>query len=161
MDALSSIMNAISIGETMLKSKSAYDQAQLKLEVDKLVDSLLEAKREIRKMDDLLDEQNREIKKLKNELEVKASAPKVGRFEDGIYKLDESGWPTGNPYCMTCFAKDERLSPITQASLIPDVTMCSVCNSSFQTLKTPQKIHTRFNQKKKDPNFKPDVEILN
>ena len=42
-----------------------------------------------------------------------------------------------------------------------DVTMCSVCNSSFQTLKTPPKIHTRFAQKMKDPNFKPDVEILN
>lgn len=161
MDALSSIMNAISIGETMLKSKSAYDQAQLKLEIDKLVDSLLEAKREIRKMDDLLDEQNHEIKKLKNELKVKASAPKVGRYEDGVYKLDENGWPTGNPYCMTCFTNAEKLSPITQASLIPEVTVCSVCNSSFQTLKTPQKIHTRFEQKKKDPNFKPDVEILN
>ncbi|MFA0179383.1 hypothetical protein AB4463_03160 [Vibrio cyclitrophicus] len=159
---LATIKTAMEIGDVLIKAQGSYDKAQLKIEVERLVDSLHEVKKQVRTLDDVIYDQEQEIRELKGQLAAKKAVPKVGRYLDAVYKLDSNGWPTGNPYCLNCFAKNESLSPISPASIIPKITECGTCISSFPTTSAPKNVHKFLEQKKsRSDTFEPDVEILN
>ncbi|EJG0618269.1 hypothetical protein [Vibrio parahaemolyticus] len=160
--ALATIKTTIEIGDLLIKAQGSYDKAQLKIEIERLIDSLHDVKKQVRSLDDVIYEKDLEIKELKGQLAAKEAAPKVGRYLDAIYKLDERNWPTGNPYCPTCFANSRTLSPITPLGLIQSTSRCGTCQTTFKTLRTPSSIHTSLNQQKeRSEAFEPDVEILN
>lgn len=159
---LSSVKTASDIGNLLISSHSAYDKAQLKIEIEKLIDALHEVKQQSRAIEDVIYDKDQEIKQLKAQLAERNAAPKVGHYQDAVYKLDDNNWPKGNPYCPACFASDEKLLPVTPLGLIQGTSRCGSCKTTYKTINTPASVHKKLEQQKaRSEAFEPDVEILN
>ncbi|WP_305812534.1 hypothetical protein [Photobacterium leiognathi] len=120
---LSGVKSATDIGQLLVEAHSSYDKAQLKIEIEKLVDTLHDVKKQTRALEDELYEKDREIKRLNEKLEQKSKA-KVTIIGQFAYTNNPEGIPVGQAYCASCYENDEALKSF---AIVNTIAACSKC----------------------------------
>ncbi len=112
---------------------SEVEQGELKIQIRKLQensievqDVLLKAKQEILDNRETIQEKDNRISELENKLKFKE---KLVRQNGKYYEKDESGKPTGEPYCSRCW--DLEKTPIYLTQIEEDYFRCPECENPF------------------------------
>lgn len=110
---LSSVKSATDIGQLLIDAHSSYDKAQLKVEIEKLVDALHDVKKQTRSLEDTLYEKDQEIKRLKEELVAQESKVKVSIVGVAAYVHNKNNIPSGLPICPNCYRRNGDIRGLT------------------------------------------------
>ena len=131
---LSNLKTALDVGSFLIKTESALDKALLKIELEKMIDALVEAKHTVRDLDDTIYHKDKLIEELNEKLRNKA---KTVNYLGARYVLGSNGEPTGQPYCPTCWATDHILIPLTTWSNSEGTHKCGKCKNTVIKRKSP------------------------
>lgn len=132
--ALSNLKTALDVGAFLIKADSALDKALLKVQLEKMIDALVEAKQTVRELDDVIYEKDKLIVDLKEKLKNKSKT--VG-FLGARYTVGQNGEPIGPPYCPTCWAMNNELIPLTAWCVREATHKCGKCKNTVQKRKSP------------------------
>lgn len=132
--ALSSLKTAIDVGSFLLKADSALDKAMLKIQLEKMIDSLVDAKQTVRELDNKLYEKDKMIEELTEKL--KYTKITVG-FLGARYYIGKNDEPTGSPFCPTCWATKKELVPLTAWSNNEHTHKCGSCGNTIKKRLSP------------------------
>jgi hypothetical protein len=132
--ALTSLKTALDVGSFIIKADSALDKALLKIELEKMIDALVDAKHTVRDLDDILYEKNRLIEELTAKLK---NTNKTIGFLGARYYIGENGEPTGIPFCPTCWATNKDLVPLTVWSCEDSTYKCGKCKNTVTNRMAP------------------------
>jgi hypothetical protein len=132
--ALNSIKTAIDIGSFIAKADNALDRALLKVKIEEIIDSLSDAKKTIRDLDDVIYEKDKLIKELQEKANNKTET--VG-YLGARYRINIENEPTGTPYCPTCWADGQALSPLTAWSNNEATHKCGKCGNTISSRLSP------------------------
>jgi hypothetical protein len=132
--ALSSLKTALDVGAFILKADSALDKALLKVELEKMIDALVDAKQTVRELDDKLYEKDKLIDELSEKLK---NRNKTVGFLSARYYRSSNGEPTGEPFCPTCWATKKELFPLTAWSVSDPTHKCGSCKNTIEARRSP------------------------
>lgn len=112
---------------------SEVEQGELKIQIRKLQENsievqevLLKAKQEILDNRETILEKDNKIFELENKLKIKE---KLVCQNGKYYEIDESGKPTGEPYCSRCW--DLGKTPIHLIQIEEDYFKCPECKNTL------------------------------
>lgn len=131
---LTSLKTALDVGSFLIKADSALDKALLKVELEKMIDALVDAKQTVRDLDDKIYEKDKLIEELTEKLKNKTKT--VG-FLGARYYIAENGEPTGAPFCPTCWATKTELVPLTAWSNNEHTHKCGSCGNTVKNRMSP------------------------
>lgn len=97
--AITGVKDAIEIAKALRAADKSLEQAEYKLKMSQLIDSLLDAREKAQDAKDLLQEKDIKIAELEKMLEFSG---KLGRQYDAYYELQD-GVMLGEPYCSHCW----------------------------------------------------------
>ncbi|MET0064617.1 MAG: hypothetical protein ABW176_20190 [Candidatus Thiodiazotropha endolucinida] len=132
--ALNSLKTALDVGSFILKADNALDKAMLKIELEKMIDALVDAKQTVRELDDRLYEKDKIIEDLTQKLK---NTNKTIGFLGARYYIGENGEPTGAPFCPTCWATKKELVPLTAWSNKEHTHKCGSCGNTIESRRSP------------------------
>ena len=132
--ALDSLKVALDIGSLLIKSDAALDKAILKIELEKMIDSLVETKHIVRELDNQLYQKEIEIEGLKEQLKNQRST--VG-YLGARYFINDKNEPTGTAYCPTCWAIKKELLPLSAWSMNELTHKCGGCGNIVKSRMSP------------------------
>ena len=132
--ALNSLKTALDVGSFILKADSALDKAMLKIELEKMIDALVDAKQTVRELDDRLYEKDKTIEELTEKLK---NTNKTIGFLGARYYIGKNGEPTGTPFCPTCWATKKELIPLTAWSNSEATHKCGSCGNTIGGRESP------------------------
>lgn len=95
-----SVKTAIDIAKAIKNSDVSLEKAELKLRVAELINALADAKIASAEIIESLKQKDSEIETLKKKLKFKEKLIRVG---EAYFEVDNSGKPTGDPYCSHCW----------------------------------------------------------
>jgi len=132
--ALNSLKTALDVGSFLLKADSALDKAMLKIELEKMIDALVDAKQTVRELDDKLYEKDKLIETLQEKLK---NTKKTIGFLNARYYIGSNGEPTGEPFCPTCWATKKELIPLTAWTNKEQTHKCGSCGNTIEGRRSP------------------------
>ena len=132
--ALGSIKTATDIVRLIKDSGASLEQAEIKLQLAELLLALADAKVDVATIKLDLIEKDDYINSL--EQKIKSQGNTVG-FLGARYFVNESGEPTGSPYCPACWAQSKDLMPLLACSINDTTKKCSKCLTTVLHRKSP------------------------
>ena len=124
---LVSIKNASDIVKSLRNINVSLEDAEHKLQLANLIDSLAEAKMNAAEIQDVIREKDEEIKRLNDALTLKAT---VIKHDDAYYEMGSKGKPKGDAYCLYCWEVNNKLVHLhAEKRLISK--QCSSCKTSY------------------------------
>ena len=97
--ALASIKHATDIARLIRDSSTSLEQAEQKLKLAELIESLAETRIQLADIQEVLVEKDQKIRELEEAFQPKDSLIKRS---DAYYKIGPDGHSIGEPYCMHC-----------------------------------------------------------
>jgi len=126
---------ALGVGKGIILSGSTLDAALLKGELSGMMDALFDVKQHLRDLGDEIEEKDDRIKEL--ELRLTATGRTV-RYLNARYHVNDAGEPTGIAYCVTCWAMDTKLIPLTMTpSCARSGHYCCGCKNTIDIRSSP------------------------
>lgn len=126
--ALSGLKTATEIARYLRSTETAFETADLKLQIADLVDALATAKLSMAEVQDELMAKDEEIRRLQDALDNQA---KVVRFKLAYYEVTETGQPIGDPYCSSCFEQHHKLIHLNQNPRARMESVCPACKNVY------------------------------
>ncbi len=139
--ALNSLKTALDVGSFLLKADSALDKALLKVELEKMIDALVDAKQTVRDLDDRLYEKNKLIEELTEKLK---NRNKTVGYLNARYYIGENGEPTGAPFCPTCWAARKELMPLVAWKAGDSTHKCGSCGNTVSSRNSPLSVNNHI-----------------
>lgn len=132
--ALTSIKTATDLAKLIKNSDLSLENAEVKLQMAELIGALAEAKIELADLQDEMKAKEDKIKQLEESFLLKEQ---VVRYRDAFYKIGDDGNAIGEPFCLNCWAVSQKLFPLHLEHGNRNTKVCSVCNTKYQMLMTP------------------------
>ena len=136
---LVSIKNASDIVKSLRSASVSLEDAEHKLQLANLIESLAEAKMNAAEIQDVIREKDEEIKRLNEALTLKA---KVKKFGEAYFEVDSDETPIGDPYCLHCWEVSNKLVHLHRPIKFYN-PICSLCKNSYSKIaRRPQAVDT-------------------
>lgn len=126
--AISAVKAATDIAKVLRDLNATVQSADLKLKIAELTDALANAKLALIEVHEVVLEKDAEINRLSAALKVRGE---VVRHGDSYFLVNQSGAPTGDPYCSHCFEVKHSLVHINQNPKSRVESVCPNCKNVF------------------------------
>ena len=123
---LTSLKTATEIAKAIKDLDATVEKAELKLKLADLLGSLADAKIAGVELQELLQEKQKEIERLREALAFKARVVKAG---DAYFLKNDTGLPSGEPYCVHCWEGEHALFHLVHGA--GAMWRCTHCNSEI------------------------------
>lgn len=130
--ALTSIKTATDIVKFLKDSDTSIQQAEMKLKLADLLNSLADAKIELVEIQETLAIKDKKITELEDAFQDKDS---LVRNFDAYFKVDENGNPTGVAYCLRCWETDHKQRQLVKNSKDLHVRECTSCGHRYDHMR--------------------------
>lgn len=120
----SGILSATNIAKFMVDSWASLGQAEVKLQLAKLIEALAETKMKVADIQHTLIEKDEEIKTLTKTIETAKNI----NWKPPYYYIDKDGSEEG-PYCQRCYDSDRKTIRVQEVS--DGHRKCFVCNNIY------------------------------
>ncbi len=102
---LTSLKAATDIAKALKSADISLENAETKLKMAELIESLADAKMQAADIQEVIQEKDKRIAELEAEFDSKS---KLVRHYDAYYEIDDTGQPTGAPYCSHCWEVNHK-----------------------------------------------------
>jgi len=133
-EILSTLSTAISLAVRLREISKNIEDAEFKNLLADLSLELATLKIEMADIQIKSLEKNNEIESLKEKLKNKEK--NIG-FLGARYYVNESGEPTGSPFCPVCWAKSHDLYPLIRWNQNQTTNKCGVCENTIEGRQSP------------------------
>ncbi len=131
--ALAGVRHAIDIVRFLRESGTSLENAEQKLKLADLIETLADTRIQLADIQTLLLEKDQKIKELEEAFESKDSLIK---HSDAYYETDFPGHAIGEPYCMHCWEVNHKKYHLQHFHKGALNTVCSVCKNLYQVGRT-------------------------
>ncbi len=125
---INGIKTATDIAKFLKDADISLEKAELKLQIAELINSLADTKISITEIQKIIEEKDNEIAKLKKGLELQS---KLVRHNEVYYEVDDTGKPTGDPYCPYCYEVDHTAVHIYENPDNRNQCICPSCKNKL------------------------------
>lgn len=133
-NALVSLEAAVNLAKGLTAVDKALDQTEQKLKIIELRETLAEAREAILESKEVTRSLHEEIEELQEALRNKARI--VRRF-DAYYEMDDTGAPSGDPYCLRCWETRHELVHLVRSSKHGNPHQCPSCRHEYSKRHAP------------------------
>jgi hypothetical protein len=125
---LNSLKAATDIVKFLRESDLSIERAELKLKLADLISALAEAKIELTEVQETLSAKDKRIADLEEAFQSKDTL--VRRY-DAYHATDESGNPTGVPFCLRCWENDHKKRQLVHDTKERRTMVCTTCGHRY------------------------------
>jgi hypothetical protein len=125
-EALNAVTSATEIAKLIAASDQSLEHVELKLKLADIISALADAKLQIAGFRDLLQARDEHIELLTESFAAKQS---LVRHLDAIYRKNDRGKASGDPFCLRCWNEEQRQRPLLHTS-DSSVRVCPVCKTA-------------------------------
>jgi hypothetical protein len=124
---ITSIKNATDLAKAIKEAGGSLEKAEAKLKLADLMESLAEARIQAAEVQEILQAKDKKIAELEEAFKLKS---KLVRSIDAYYEIDESGKPTGAPYCSHCWEVNHKTVHL-HTDFPPIRKICPACKTRY------------------------------
>ena len=129
---LTSIKTATDIAKVLRTLDASVAQAELKLKLAEMLESLADAKISAAELQELLEEKETEIGRLTQALSLQAE---VVKEKDAYFMKSQDGKRIGEPFCLHCWESNKRLFHLVSGGY--GKSKCTSCKTEYSAWQIP------------------------